>query len=345
MSNNQEKLNEQLLNVIKSKTDDIEAKLKKAKYLIRLGADVNAKFFGKSILRWLKKDDDVAPEVIEFLKEKGANEWEISKVEAERLTKGFWDENGKIISVEEVKSLVRCGANLGVERSIWKVLGIDEINEILKILPKGYEIDGDVVIRGEKIRKLPDFSKIKVRGDFNCGFIELTTLEGAPSEVGGNFDCGTNKLTTLNGAPRYVAGGFDCSRNRLISLEGAPSKVGRFFYCYHNQLTSLKGAPKDVGSGFVCSYNQLTTLEGAPRYVAGGFDCSRNRLISLEGAPSEVGGNFDCCDNQLTTLEGKPQIIGYEFKIEEEVLAKIEENEKKQKAKSDVNLYVGNEGR
>ena len=37
MSTNQEKLNEQLLNVIQNDKDDVEAKLKKVKYLVRLG--------------------------------------------------------------------------------------------------------------------------------------------------------------------------------------------------------------------------------------------------------------------------------------------------------------------
>ena len=43
MSANQEKLNEQLLNVVLSDKDSDEAKLKKVKYLVYLGADVNVK--------------------------------------------------------------------------------------------------------------------------------------------------------------------------------------------------------------------------------------------------------------------------------------------------------------
>ena len=43
MSNNQEKLNEQLLNVVLSDKDSDEARLKKLKYLVYLGADVNVK--------------------------------------------------------------------------------------------------------------------------------------------------------------------------------------------------------------------------------------------------------------------------------------------------------------
>ena len=46
MSGNNERLNEQLLNVVLSDKDSEEAKLKKLKYLLRLGADVNAKIYG-----------------------------------------------------------------------------------------------------------------------------------------------------------------------------------------------------------------------------------------------------------------------------------------------------------
>ena len=45
MSNNQDKLNEQLFNVIKNDEVGCEARLKKVKYLVYLGADVNAKLY------------------------------------------------------------------------------------------------------------------------------------------------------------------------------------------------------------------------------------------------------------------------------------------------------------
>ena len=47
MNDNQKKLNEQLLNVVLSDKGSDEAKLKKVKYLVRLGADVNQKVNGK----------------------------------------------------------------------------------------------------------------------------------------------------------------------------------------------------------------------------------------------------------------------------------------------------------
>ena len=128
MSNNQDKLNQQLFNVIADEKVSDEARLKKVKYLVYLGADVNAKdengntpliqatingklgavkclaecgadvnakFFGKSVLSLVKKGEEVVPEIIEFLKSKGAKDVEISKSDAEDLAQGFWDKKGR----------------------------------------------------------------------------------------------------------------------------------------------------------------------------------------------------------------------------------------------------------
>ena len=153
----------------------------------------------------------------------------------------------------------------------------------------------------------------EVNGDFNCSGNKLTSLGGAPQKVGGRFWCIHNNLTSLEGAPQIVGEGFYCDNNQLTSLKGAPQKVGEDFYCYKNQLTSLKGAPKKVGGKFDCSYNLLTSLEGAPIKVGGTFNCSNNQLTSLEGAPQEVGGSFNCYWNKLTSLKGAPQTVGEDF--------------------------------
>ena len=111
MSNNQEKLNEQLFNVIADEKVSDEARLKKLKYLVRLGADVNTRLYGKSVLS-KAMEKAAGAEVVEFLREKGAEEWVISKGEALVLGRGFWDENGKIKSVEEIKELLKKGADV-----------------------------------------------------------------------------------------------------------------------------------------------------------------------------------------------------------------------------------------
>ena len=83
-------------------------------------------------------------------------------------------------------------------------------------------------------------------GDFDCSNQQLTSLNGAPSEVNGDFRCLDNQLTSLEGAPSEVDGDFNCSRNELTSLKGAPSEVGGSFVCYRNQLTSLKDIHKQI---------------------------------------------------------------------------------------------------
>ena len=54
-----------------------------------------------------------------------------------------------------------------------------------------------------------------MRGNFDCYSNQLTSLEGAPQEVGGYFDCRNNQLTSLEGAPREVRGDFDCHWNPI----------------------------------------------------------------------------------------------------------------------------------
>ena len=93
-----------------------------------------------------------------------------------------------------------------------------------------------------------------VDGHFNCSYCNsLTSLEGAPKEVGEDFSCiGCQSLKTLKGVPEKVGGGFFCyDCTYLTSLEGAPKEVGGNFSCYNcNSLISLKDAPKEVSGDF-----------------------------------------------------------------------------------------------
>lgn len=178
-------------------------------------------------------------------------------------------------------------------------------------LPKGFVIEGDVIITSSHLTELPDLSEVIVKGDFNCRYNDLTSLKGAPKEVWGDFNCSHNQLTSLEGAPQEVGGGFFCPYNQLTSLEGAPQKVGESFHCDHNKLVSLEGAPQKVGFSFDCSDNRLTSLKGAPQEVGQSFDCSDNQLTSLEDAPLRIGGNFDCRYNDLLqSLVGMPLLTG-----------------------------------
>ena len=150
---------------------------------------------------------------------------------------------------------------------------------------------------------LSDFKGVRfgvVEWHFYCSDNLLTSLEGAPREVGGDFWCENNQLTSLEGAPRKVGGDFDCGSNRLTSLEGAPEKVEGNFWCRDNRLTSLEGAPEKVRGDLSCGNNLLTSLVGAPREVGDHFDCGNNLLTSLEGAPEKVRGSFFCFDNPVS---------------------------------------------
>jgi hypothetical protein len=147
------------------------------------------------------------------------------------------------------------------------MLIFENYNEIVKICEwydiKNYhinpdgtvDVDGDVDLSEIKLTKIPlNFGRVS--GHFQCPYL-LTTLEGAPKEVGGDFDCRNNQLTTLEGAPKEVGGNFYCTNNQLTSLEGSPNEVGGHFYCYNNKLTSLQGSPKRVGRDIYFLNNAL----------------------------------------------------------------------------------------
>ena len=124
------------------------------------------------------------------------------------------------------------------------------------------DVDGNVELSKKRLKALPvKFGNVSA--NFYCEYNQLTSLEGAPREVGEAFWCANNQLTSLKGAPREVGGSFDCSDNQLTSLIGAPREVGLDFYCRNNNLTTLKGAPREVGRRFICRNNpNLTSLDG-----------------------------------------------------------------------------------
>ena len=172
-----------------------------------------------------------------------------------------------------------------------------------------YDCDGDVKV--EKDLVSPDGKLVinfgVVKGNFDCRYNKLISLEGAPQEVGGDFSCSYNKLTSLKGAPQEVGGDFYCHNNKLTLLVGAPQEVDGSFWCDHNELTSLEGAPKKVSGNFGCYYNQLTTLKGAPQEVGRNFECYSNNLVFDETnfygcLPDVIGGKLDAgpdCDYEL----------------------------------------------
>ena len=185
------------------------------------------------------------------------------------------------------------------ERENYKKIELNKLKSMFTLNPQTnrYDYDGDLnknilsnFVSEDNDGFIINFGKIT--GKFDCSGLNLTSLKGAPTEVGGWFGCHSNRITSLKGAPQMVSGSFDCSDNQLTSLEGAPRTIGGGFSCSYNQLTSLKGAPQKVDGDFNCYFNYLTSLEGVPQKIGGWFDCrSNSNLHSLDGI-GEVKGEI-----------------------------------------------------
>ena len=231
------KLGEQLVRCVLDDKLSNDKKLRKMDYIIKLGADVNVRHeFGYSALGLAKAMKN--EEIISFLEGKGAEDIGFDKEKAEEF---------------------------------FKRASIEEINNVLKVLPDGYELDCNVNLGYRGLTELPDFSKVIVKGFFDCSINQLTSLKGAPKKVTGFFNCNKNQLENLKGASSEVDGDFYCDRNQLITLKGAPVKVGSSFSCVKNMLETLEGAPDEVGMHFHCRYNKLKSFKGKPNKIGGNF--------------------------------------------------------------------------
>ena len=97
MSDSQKKLDDQLINVIIDKKVSSAIRVKRVKYLIELGAFVHVRDEnGKSVLDLAKNTSD--KELYDFLKE----------VSCAR----FWNVDGKLKSLEDIKDLLKKGKNV-----------------------------------------------------------------------------------------------------------------------------------------------------------------------------------------------------------------------------------------
>ena len=83
------------------------------------------------------------------------------------------------------------------------------------------DVDGDVLLSHKDLTKLPlTFNKVKYL--FDCSSNHLTTLEGAPKEVGRSFDCSFNYLTSLKYVPTLIGDELNCSFNNIKTFEYIP---------------------------------------------------------------------------------------------------------------------------
>ena len=117
---------------------------------------------------------------------------------------------------------------------------------------------------------------VDIYGTFDCSNQGIEDFMGIRFGVvtGIKFDCSYNELTSLEGAPLEIGSedsmadgaGFLCSHNNLKKLGNVLPKQKnylRYFDCKDNLLENLVGLPKNIMN----------------------LDFSKNRIISLKGIP------------------------------------------------------------
>ena len=74
----------------------------------------------------------------------------------------------------------------------------------------------------------------------------LSILGKQPKKIKRDFICSSMRLTSLEGSPKEVGGAFLCSSNKLTSLEGISPIIGLQLSCIANKLTSLHNIHKQI---------------------------------------------------------------------------------------------------
>ena len=100
-------------------------------------------------------------------------------------------------------------------------------------------MNGRVYLYNKNLTQLPlNFGEI--RGYFNCGYNQLTTLKGCPIRVNGDFDCSYNELTKLDYLPEFIGGDFNCGSNSLKTFTNLEKcwLVDKI-YCYGNPIHEI----------------------------------------------------------------------------------------------------------
>ncbi len=119
---------------------------------------------------------------------------------------------------------------------------------------------------------------VDIYGTFDCSNQGLEDFMGIRFGVvtGRYFNCSRNELTSLEGAPLEI-GSENC---KIMGCE---------FLCSHNNLKKLGNVlpnQKNYLNHFGCSDNLLESLEGLPKNILN-LDFSKNKIISLKGIPLE----------------------------------------------------------
>ena len=90
-----------------------------------------------------------------------------------------------------------------------------------EITNEGVNVFGNVNIP-EHYTEIP-FQFNIVSGNFDCSYTRITSLQGAPREVGENFVCAFTYIDSLRGAPREVGVNIICG---FTNIRGKPDTTG-----------------------------------------------------------------------------------------------------------------------
>ena len=83
--------------------------------------------------------------------------------------------------------------------------------------------------------KLNSDGRVDVIGSFSCRSMALSSFYGVKfGLVTESFDCSFNNLTSLDGAPTEIIGAFYCNNNELTNLVGGPQNVHIDYHCQEN---------------------------------------------------------------------------------------------------------------
>jgi len=155
----------------------------------------------------------------------------------------------------------------------------------------------------KKVPKLPGIKFGVVSGNFEAGFVGLTSLIGFPTHVGKDLYIANNHIKSLVGSPFYVGGNLHANNNNLTNLKGLSKEIFGKINISKNKITSLKGCPEKV-KAFFCSDNDLTSLEGGPTIVDGTFNCSNNPIQTMKGSPNVITGHSFMNNIDLDSFDG-----------------------------------------
>lgn len=123
------------------------------------------------------------------------------------------------------------------------------------------------VFRDINIMLRPDEDKIPykfnyVKGDFNCSFCGLTSLENAPDKVDGVFNCSFNNLKNLDFIPDAKRYNLSFNNLNLSSLNRIIDKKLKW-----ERHTRHNKDPKKYENGIDSDKSRIFTIYGNPRLI------------------------------------------------------------------------------